>query len=457
MKIGLYLQDRTLQGKKAEKEFYRTLDSVAKANLDMFVFPEHVYSPYNDELYSLNLCDYSDGETADTERIEDIVLEIGKKAGCPVIFSSSDSHDMIYSYYANPNATDDETYLNYYVKHIATSFSAFEFSDYAEMQDNLYTPVLYKNYRIGQTICYDSTQPLFSRAFGVNGVDIIINSTGGHVDYKKWSYYQKVRAIENKCFTLCTMGYSDTGARNKSYVFGYDPLGKELKYNILNPDRSGSISRDLPGNVYIFDVDKSTYSNTSLCKDYENDEFLNQAETLNKNVDFSLRPDALDSLLSKSKQLNNNLYVFKHKDKNIIIAVCNEMDILKPELVTSMLYSKKIEKIANKRYIIINEWNHLEDSFYKGILSNVLKVRAAENFCAVILKSNEFNKCYQVGNCKNSQTINTLNGSYGIDLSRATGPEALWKNKEGLGVRKEWRKGYEELLRYILNKEDKKG
>ena len=140
--------------------------------------------PSNDELYSLNLCDYSDGETADTERIEDIVLEISEKAGCPIVFASSDSHDMIYSYYANPNAADDETYLNFYVKHIATSFSAFEFSDYADMPDNLYAPVLYKGYRIGRTICYDSTQPLFSRAFSVNGVDIIINSTGGHVDYK---------------------------------------------------------------------------------------------------------------------------------------------------------------------------------------------------------------------------------------------------------------------------------
>jgi len=156
VKIGLYLQDRTLQGKKAEKEFNRVLESVNAANLDLFVFPEHAYSPYNDALYSLNLCDYSDGETADTERIEDIVLEISEKAGCPVIFASSDSHDMIYSYYVNPKPADDETYLNYYVKHIATSFSAFEFSDYVDMLDILYKPVLYKGYRIGRTICYDS-------------------------------------------------------------------------------------------------------------------------------------------------------------------------------------------------------------------------------------------------------------------------------------------------------------
>ena len=452
MRIGLYLQDRTLQGKKAEKDFNRVLKSVNAANIDLFVFPEHAYSPFNDELYSLNLCDYSDEETADTERIEDIVLEISEKAGCPVIFASSDSHDMIYSYYVNPKSADDETYLNYYVKHIATSFSAFEFSDYADMSANLYSPVLYKGYRIGRMICYDSTQPLFSKAFGVNDVDIIINSTGGHVDYKKWSYYQKVRAIENKCFTLCTMGYSDANARNISYVFGYDPCGRQLKYSILNFDRSVSIPRNLPGNVYIFDINKENSRDISKCKSFENDEYLNQSETINKNQDFLMKPDNIDYILSKSKQIDTGLYLHNYNDKNIIIACCRERDILKPELVASMLYSEKIEKISNKRYIVINEWNQLDDNFYKGVLSNVLKVRAAENFCAVILKSKDLQKCYQVGNCKNSQTIKLVNGAFGIDLSRTTGPEALWKNKEGMGVRKEWRKGYNVLLKHILYK-----
>jgi len=284
----------------------------------------------------------------------------------------------------------------------------------------------------------------------VNGVDIIINSTGGHVDYKKWSYYQKVRAIENKCFTLCTMGYSDDKARNISYVFGYDPCGRHLKYSILNLDISGSTSRNLPGKVYIFDIKKENLHDISKCKSFENDEYLNQSETLNKNQDFEIRPDALDNILRESKQIDTDLYLHNYNDKNIIIAYCRERDILKPELLASMLYNEKIEKISNKRYIVINEWNQLDDNFYIGILSNVLKVRAAENFCAVILKSNDLQKCYQVGNCKNSQTIKLVNGAFGIDLSRTTGPEALWKNKEVIGVRKEWRIGYNVLLKHIL-------
>lgn len=40
-------------------------------------------------------------------------------------------------------------------------------------------------------------------------------------------------------------------------------------------------------------------------------------------------------------------------------------------------------------------------------------------------------------------------GKFGIDLSRTTGPEAIWKNKNLIGMRGEWRQNYEALLRYI--------
>lgn len=81
----------------------------------------------------------------------------------------------------------------------------------------------------------------------------------------------------------------------------------------------------------------------------------------------------------------------------------------------------------------------------------MLKVRAAENYCAVILKSDSLSKCYQVGSCKNSQIVKMQNGVFGIDLSRTTGPESFGKDKEVLGVRKAWRENYEVLLKNPLS------
>ena len=65
-----------------------------------------------------------------------------------------------------------------------------------EIAKDLFDPILFKGYLIGMTICYDCNHALFSRMYGIYGIDLIINSTGGNVVYDKWFKYNKVRAIE---------------------------------------------------------------------------------------------------------------------------------------------------------------------------------------------------------------------------------------------------------------------
>ena len=122
----------------------------------------------------------------------------------------------------------------------------------------------------------------------------------------------------------------------------------------------------------------------------------------------------------------------------------NGEDILKPEIVQKLLYSEKIKKYKNKKYIIINRFDQVDEEFYKDKLSIVLKVRAMENFCAVILESNNINKCYQCGKNRTAQVIKEIDGVWGIDLERTTGPEAIWRDKQG--VRASWRDNYEWLV-----------
>lgn len=77
-------------------------------------------------------------------------------------------------------------------------------------------------------------------------------------------------------------------------------------------------------------------------------------------------------------------------------------------------------------------------------MSLILKVRAMENFCVIILESDNINKCYQSGKNRTAQVVKAVDGYWGIDLERTSGLEAIWKNKTGMKA--SWRKNYEWLV-----------
>lgn len=68
-----------------------------------------------------------------------------------------------------------------------------------------------------------------------------------------------------------------------------------------------------------------------------------------------------------------------------------------------------------------------------------------ENFCAAIVESDNINNCYQCGKNRTAQVLESENGIYGIDLDRAAGPEAIWKNKS-TGMKACWRENFEWLV-----------
>ena len=111
-----------------------------------------------------------------------------------------------------------------------------------------------------------------------------------------------------------------------------------------------------------------------------------------------------------------------------------------------LLYSEVLKPIPNKRYILVSHYEHLDEDKFRNQLSTVLKVRAMENFCAVILYSDTINVCYQTGKAKNPQELKAVRGMYGIDLGRISGPEAIWRNKEG--CKAAWRENFERLIAY---------
>lgn len=426
LKVGLYLQTDELKNKA---DFANALEVVKKSDFDIFVLPEFCYCPFYSLLINADIC-----LEEDVNNILKACLDFSEEIGKAVIVSSEDKYGTIFSVFANAFANETETANALYIKHTMTTYSAFELKDYCEFSKLMFEPILYKGYRIGMTICYDCNHSLFSRMYGLKGIDVIINSTGGNIVYDKWYKYNKVRSIENSCYNFVTMGGDGKVPNPHSYVYGFNPHGKELKpYNIMKE----TPELNSPGGIYVYD--------TSLddgCAAQDNSH--NQSKTPNKNYQLEIPVGGADEILSQSKRVADGIYVYKVNDNNVVFCLVEGNDILKPEKVLSLLYAKELKKISNKKYMIVNKHNHIEDEIFGNKLSVVLKVRSMENFCAVIIESDNINECYQCGKNRTAQVLQSENGRFGIDLDRTTGPEAIWKNKDGMKAC--WRENFELLI-----------
>lgn len=428
VKIGLYLQTDELHGNM--NVFENAMSLVKSSDIDILVLPEISFVPFDKEFQEADILIESDRQL-----LYDKTLVLSDKIGKAIIICNIDHFGTIMSIYANALARENETLCKEYIKHTKTDYSACEISNYQQIADYLFDPIIYKGIRIGMTICYDCNHSIFSRKYGQNGVDIIINCTGGDVVFNKWHKYNKVRAIENHCFTFVTMGGDGTRANPKNYVFGFTPEGKEMTPILLNGKDTGN--RNVSGGIYVYD----TADDDGVG---EIDSSINQEETTNKYVDIYLPVNDIEAFIQKGQHLVDGIRVIKENDMNIVLCLVDGEKIMKPEKVLKLLYAKELKGIANKRYIIINRWGNVDVTFYETKLSEILKVRAMENYCAVILTSDNITKCYQCGNNRTSQVVKPENEQFGIDLKRTSGPESIWKNKQGMKAC--WRDNVEWLI-----------
>lgn len=289
LKIAMYLQTNQRKNPKSFKSISPLFETT---DFDILVFPELCWVPFHKKLTSIDLANSDDREILLTE-----CLRFSKKLGKAVVISSKDAKETIYSVFANAAASKFETSTSIHIKHTKTKHSAFELKHETELLQRMFSPILYKGYRIGLTICYDCTIALFSRMYGVQGIDLILNATGGNVVKDKWYKYNQSRAIENNCFTLVTMG--GDGEKENSYVFGFNRNGKEIKPNLLN---YSSKNTNIPGGLYLYDLAKDD-NGEGLDQHYD------QKPTENKNWDFKIPVGNVDSILNNSIKIRG----FVHK------------------------------------------------------------------------------------------------------------------------------------------------
>jgi len=432
-RVALYLQTSNV---RILDSFQKDMDAAKNCNADIFVFPEACYIPFEEELHDLSFFDEND-----LERMYALCLDFSGQIGKPVVVSNYDKSKALISIYANANPKDGETRVSRYAKHTQTFYSPLGRNDYLELAKDLFELIILKGKKIGLTICYDCNLSAFSRVYGLKGVDLIINSTGGDVVYDKWYKYNQTRAIENHCYELVTMGGDADRKNSKCYVFGFTPNGKEMI-----PECIGGVDasrNNVCGSIYIYDTNTDDGSDGV-------DTSFDQSPTTNKYSNLDIPVGNVQSLLDKSEKITDTLFIKNVDGRNVVFVLADAEDILKPEKFLALLYAPDIKKFNNRRYVLINRWKHLDQKFYKAKLSVVLKVRAMENYCAVILESDIENHCYQCGKNRTAQVVKETDGVFKVDLVRTTGSEAIWKTKNGMKAG--WRKNYEWLVREITER-----
>ena len=442
LKIGLYLQ-KNLDW-RLDKNFDAAMETARNSDIDLLVFPEQCDAPFADEMLDNYLL-----EDDNLEQAYRTCEELSKALGKAIIFSGNDkSRDSrseqhffgsIFTIFVNPFAKRGETKRAYYIKHTQTYYSAFDYPDYrTKLAKEIFKPVIFHGYKLGMTICYDGNHALFSRMYGLQGVDVLINSTGGNVMHDKWYKFHKARAIENHCYDLVTMGEHD--GKTNSYVYGFNPEGGELPFTNLMKQTDVT---NAAGTIYVYnladDDGRATIDASSV----------NAKETVNPHQDLQIPVGNVASILQKSQEVAKSIYCYPLRSKtnpcNVIFCVINGSEIFKPEKVLAKLYSDKLKDIPNKRYVLVNKYARLSQEMFDTKLSLILKVRATDNFCAVLLESNLVNSCYQSSNYKRVQTIKTVKGKFGLDLVRAKGPETIWRNRDMM--RASWRENFEWLVK----------
>lgn len=385
--------------------------------IDLLVFPE-----MHDFTVDLGLPGLPEGES----KVIGFEMDWAKQVDCAVVMGMEDDRGNIFNVFVNPNPEDDETPSHIYVKHTMTNHSAFEWENYAELCERMFQPISFHGWRIGMTICYDSNFPVFSRMYGKHGVDLIVNNTWKNANKSKWFKYHKVRSIENHCASVVTMFRDENTKESNLPTYCFN-------------NRGGIIEKEkCIENICVYEIeyDKGVA---------EEDEYFNQKESINKNVDLRIPLGNVAKLIEKSDQIVKNIYCYSYKNRNVIFCIVKGNDILKPEKVLNLLYNKHLDSIENKCFVIVNQYNHFSDKFFRTQLETVLKVRAVENLCAVILESDNVCRCYQCTNYKTSQVIKPAKGYFGLDLKRTHGPKHT-----GLHHKNQWNSNIQFLVNTLL-------
>ena len=214
---------------------FPTRASFADENIDFVIFPEaYINPPLVRPIKSLK------GLAADL----DATLLVGATD------NRVDSTDRYYQILLRIDP--DGWHKRVYVKHSSAGAVAFERSLWTP--DSMLPTFDLAGVRAGTTICHDHYLGLLPRFLASCGAQIYINPSFNNVDEIKWSSVLRLRAVENRMFSLCTL-HDDLG-KSRTHPFAFSPDGRELQARRAGDRTSRPLSACTdPDAIYIVELD----------------------------------------------------------------------------------------------------------------------------------------------------------------------------------------------------------
>lgn len=414
--MNILLVQPYFNGKFSDEKFLENiLKVIEKKPVDLVVFPEG----YN--------------EAEDEDDAWDIVDELVDTLGTPVVCGLTFPDKTERALYVNRNPLEGETDDLIFIKHSTAKKLSFELESDELEEMKIYKPIILNGQRIQVYICHDMFFPLITEKHEQEGLDILINLTGGNVKMSKWCNVLKGRSIELDTTVLCTMA-NRTAMKQPSDRIGYK-AGKRLKanYKLGNGERTHAFS--------LFSTDDPIIEEETAETLYSDKLYTQFTVGINAEADCTVDLKNMNAYSSKLKDLGEDdatMHLIKDGE-SVYIHLAHYDDLL------DRTHFYKQSKAEEGRHIVIYLSEHPVD---EETTIAMMKLRAIENRIACVVVADNLFVAAKTNRYKDIQLFKATDNKIGFDLQFMQGINSLFQKSANsdLGIPVKFREQYLNLL-----------
>lgn len=359
------------------------------------------------------------------------VRELNKYFETPVIVGFGTEVGSQEAIYVNMAATDEETVTNFYIKHSTAEKVLFDFKLEDDFRAQVYKPIILKGKKIQMYICHDMYYPLITERLEREGLDILINLTGGNVSMSKWCNILKGRSIELGIPVLCTMANRINETQPSDRIAYRD--GKRLHPRLTRGNSKTDHS------LSIFSTDETRIIKES--PPYYSDKNYNQ---------FTVGLDkSADCIIHLSEQ-NVSFHLEEVSDYETSIRLLKQGQTVHVHVANIENLYDRIFVYQEPRCVGDNEVfiYMAEADVNKEEVIALLKMRVIENRIAAVVIAPNFFIGAKTNRYKNVQLFNGMNNIIGFDFNHIHGFDSVYEKNENseFGLNIKFKREYEALI-----------
>lgn len=372
-----------------------------------------------------------------------IMREYSLALNCPLLMGMSTIDGPEKAYYINPFAEEGETHYHTIVKHSSANQILFDYEQqsyktFDAPSTTMYEPIRLNGRDIQPIICHDMFFPLITSRLYAEGMDVMINLTGGGVVRSKWHQMLSGLSEAYHAPVLCTMNRYDSS--KTSETIAYDRLDRIVpsEEQIIDGHQFSWIA---PEHYTQYDIEPPARWSD---KRYD-------ALTVGQNGDISLgeRAGTLSTTLpivsQKRTEGGYDEWIVEKEGARIHVSLHPYESLYDPLLAWSAARERDVE--ANDHFVFLFDERISDEDFFPANDETwaLLRLRAIENRIALVA----FNESGTFGAKTNRyKNVQLFQGeTIGFDLQHMHGPFSTFQknSKSKMGIASQWIERYAAL------------